>query len=222
MLRRDPCIETEDGFKTSLVAYKNRVTPSSPMSIPRLDLLAALILARFISSVQDALAQVLNISEVFCWTDSITVFYWIRSNKEYKQFVQNRIDEIHKLIDVKSWRHCPVVENPANVGSRGCLASEPNENGLWWEGPAWLRGPPRNYPNSEVLKEEDLSGECRTEFKAKERNLQGVTTMVNLTTEPNDPVKLTEIIDYERFSDATKLFRVTALSLKFIRKKIEI
>lgn len=88
---------------------------------------------------------------------------------------------------------------------------------MWWEGPAWLRGPPRNYPNSEVLKEEDLSGECRTEFKAKERNLQGVTTMVNLTTEPNDSVKLNEIIDYERFSNATKLFRVTALNLKFIR-----
>lgn len=41
--------------------------------------------------------------------------------------------------------------------------------------------------------------------------------MVILTTEPSDPVKLTENIDYERFSDATKLFRVTALSLKFIR-----
>ena len=124
------CIETEDGYKTSLVASKSRATPSSPLSIPRLELLAVLILARFISSVQEALAQVLNIREVCCWTDSITVFYWIRSNKEYKQFVQNRIDEIHKLIDVKSWRHCPGVQNPADVGSRGCLASELIEKSL--------------------------------------------------------------------------------------------
>ncbi|XP_068738691.1 uncharacterized protein [Montipora capricornis] len=211
------CIETEDGYKTSLIASKSRVTSSWPMSIPRIELLAALILARFISSVQETLAQVLNIREVFCWTDSITVFYWIRSNKKYKQFVQNRKNEIHKLIDVKSWRHCPGVENPADVGSKGCLASELIENSLWWEGPAWLRGPPRNYPNSEVLKEEDLSEECMTEFKAKERNPQDVTTMVNLTTKPSNSVKMTEIIDYERFSDATKLFRLTALSLKFIR-----
>ena len=71
------CTETEDGYKTSLVASKSRVTPSSPMSIPRLELLAALILACLNSSVQEALAQVLHIKEVFCWTDSITVFYWI-------------------------------------------------------------------------------------------------------------------------------------------------
>ena len=48
------CIETEDGYKTSLVASKSRVMPSSPTSIPRLELLAALILARLNSSVQEA------------------------------------------------------------------------------------------------------------------------------------------------------------------------
>ena len=68
------CIEAEDGYKTSLVASKSRVTPSTPMSIPRLELLAALIVARFISSVREALDKVLNITEVSCWTDSITVF----------------------------------------------------------------------------------------------------------------------------------------------------
>lgn len=86
------CIETEDGYRTSLVASKSRVTPSSPMRIPRLELLAALILARLISSVQEALDKLFNRKEVFCWTDSITVFYWIQSNKEFKQFVQNRIE----------------------------------------------------------------------------------------------------------------------------------
>ena len=44
-------------------------------------------------------------------------------------------------------------------------------------------------------------------------------TTVNLTKEPTrtKTMKLTEAIDCEQFSDATKLFRVTALSLKFIR-----
>ena len=213
------CIETEDGYKTSLVASKTRVTPSTPMTIPRLELLAALILARLISTVREALAQVLKIEEILCWTDSMTVYYWIHSNREYKQFVQNRVDEIHKLTDVKSWRHCPGVENPADVGSRGCLASELVDHSLWWEGPDWLNGPPKNYPNSEVSSEEDMTEECRKEFKAKERNPENAIALVNLTQEPSprNPVKLTEVIDCERFSNATKLFRVTALSLKFIR-----
>ena len=210
-------IETEDGYRTSLVASKSRVTPSSPMSIPRLKLLAALILARLISSIQEALVKVLNLKEIFCWTDSITVFYWIQSNKEFKQFVQNRIEEIHKLTDVKSWRHCPGVENPTDVGSRGCLASELVDDSLWWEGPAWLKDPPKNYPNSEVSKEEELTEEGRKEFKAKEWNPENVTTMVNQTRKPDNPIKLTEVIHCEWFSDATKLFRVTALSLKFIK-----
>ena len=88
------CIETEEGYRTSLVASKTRVTPSSPMTIPRLELLAALILARLVATAREALSQVINIEEVFCWTDSITVFYWIQANKDFKQFVQNRVDEI--------------------------------------------------------------------------------------------------------------------------------
>ena len=72
------------------------------MSIPRLELLAALILTRLIASVQEALDKVLSIKETFCWTGSITVFNWTQYNKEFKQFVQNRREEIHKMTDVKS------------------------------------------------------------------------------------------------------------------------
>ena len=136
------CIESEDKYRTSLVAAKTRVAPSTPMTIPRLKLLAALILAPLISAVREALTQVIHIEEVFCWTDSITVFHWIQSDKEFKQFVQNRIEEIHKLTDVKSWRHCPGIENPADIGSRGCLASELVSSSLWWKGPAWLQSYP--------------------------------------------------------------------------------
>ena len=85
------CIESEDKYRTSLVAAKTRVAPSTPMTIPRLELLAALILARLVSAVREALTKVIHIEEVSCWTDSITVFHWIQSDKDFKQFVQNRI-----------------------------------------------------------------------------------------------------------------------------------
>ena len=50
-------------------------------------------------------------------------------------------------------------------------------------------------------------------------NVAHAATTVNLTKEPTQikTIKLTEAIDCEQFNDATKLFRVTALSLKFIR-----
>ena len=164
------CIESEDGYRTSLIAAKTRVVPSTPMTIPRLELLAALILARLVSAVQEALTQLIHIEEVFCWTDSITVFYWIQSDKEFKQFVQNRIDEIHKLTDVKSWCHCPGIENLADVGSRGCLASELVCNRLWWKGSIWLQSSPKNYPKLGAVSDEELTEECSRGFKERERN----------------------------------------------------
>ena len=216
------CIESEDGYRTSLVAAKTRVAPSMPMTIPRLELLSTLILARLISAVQEALTQVIHIEEVFCWTDSITVFYWIQSDKEFKQFVQNRIDEIHELTDVKSWRHCPGIENPADIGLRGCQASALMSNSLWWKGPAWLQSSPNNYPKSGAVSNKEPREECSRELKESERNSENVahaTTTVNLTKEPTriKTIRLAEAIDCEQFSDATKLFSVTALSLKFIR-----
>ena len=150
------CIESEDEYRTSLVAAKTRVAPSTSVTIPRLELLAALILARLVSAVREALTKI-HTEDVFCWTDSITVFHWIQSDKEFKQFVQNRIDEIHKLADVKSWRHCPGIENPADIGSRGCLASELVSSSLWWKGPARLQSSPKDYPKLGAVSDEELT-----------------------------------------------------------------
>jgi hypothetical protein len=96
----------------------------APITIPRLELIAALVLARIISIVKEALSGVINIEKIFCWTDCITVYYWIQSNGEFKKFVQNRIDEILKLTNEENWRHCAGKTNPVDIGSRGCLPSE--------------------------------------------------------------------------------------------------
>ena len=211
------CIESEDEYRTSLVAAKTRVAPSTSVTIPRLELLAALILARLVSAVREALTKI-HTEDVFCWTDSITVFHWIQSDKEFKQFVQNRIGDIHKLTDVKSWRHCPGIENPADIGSRGCLASELVSSSLWWKGPARLQSSPKYYPKLGAVSDEELTETSSREFKETEPNSENVahaTTTVNLTKEPTriKTIKLTGAID----CDATKLFRVAALRLKFIR-----
>ena len=85
------CDYGNDHIETRLVAAKTRVAPIKQQTIPRLELLGALILARLLRSV---IVQLKEVSQVYCWTDSMTVLQWIRNKHVYRQYVQNRIDEI--------------------------------------------------------------------------------------------------------------------------------
>ena len=49
--------------------------------------------------------------------------------------VHHRVNEILKLTNKRDWGHCPGVENPADIGSRGVIASQLKDNKLWWVGP---------------------------------------------------------------------------------------
>ena len=56
-------------------------------------------------------------------------------NRDWKQFVQNHVTKIRRLVPVHCWRHCPGKENPADVQSIGILPHELKYNSLWWNGP---------------------------------------------------------------------------------------
>ena len=71
-------IETMQGISTQLVMSKTRVAPLKRPTIPRLELLAALILARLVLHVKEVLQPVAQVNEVFCWTDSMTTLHWIK------------------------------------------------------------------------------------------------------------------------------------------------
>jgi len=50
-------------------------------TIPRLELLAALKLARLISNVEEALELEVEITELTCWTDSKVALAWIKGEE---------------------------------------------------------------------------------------------------------------------------------------------
>ena len=82
---------------TRFVTSKSRVSPLERQSIPRLELLSCLLLARLVISVETALETVMNLEPSTCWTDSKVALYWItQPDKEWKQFVQNRVNEIRR------------------------------------------------------------------------------------------------------------------------------
>ena len=125
--------KTEDGNETSLVASKTRVAPIKKITVPRLKLLASVILSRLTATVYRVWSQSFRLR-----TDSKTAYYWIKNGKEHKQFFQNRVDEVLQNSDPDKWFHVPGIDNPADIGTRRALTSEIENNDLWWHGPSWL------------------------------------------------------------------------------------
>ena len=113
-------IETPHGRFTRFVVSKTRVSPLKSQTIPRLELLSALLLACLMDSVTTCLESELSLSTPVCYTDSKVALFWIKGiTKTWKQFVQHRVSEIRKLLPTNCWKHCPGVENPADLPSRG-------------------------------------------------------------------------------------------------------
>lgn len=116
----------EKGVYVRFLATKTRV---APVGGPRLELMSALLLSRLIVSIRVALESELSLNEPECYTDSKVALYWIRGcEKEWKQFVENRINTIRALVLSHCWRHCPGKENPADIPSRGTTALDLSES----------------------------------------------------------------------------------------------
>ena len=92
------------------------MAPTKKESLPRLELLGLLILAQLIVSVRTALQHAVQFNHLTCWSNSLVAFYWISHDKEWKQFIKNRANEVRSLISPDSLRFCPGTDdNPADI-----------------------------------------------------------------------------------------------------------
>ena len=202
-------ITSQGRTSVKLVMSKTRVTPLSRPTIPRLELLSCLILARLINAVKDALSPICEVEIAQCWTDSITAKYWIEGvNKEWKLFVENRVQEIRSLVSPQLWSHCPGKENPADIPTRRVNVLQFVKVTSWWDGPQWLHKTEQEWPKSP--QREDIPDTCVDEMKAQTKSKK---TAVLAATAAN----IQALIEYERFSSYEKLVKVVAYVLRFVR-----
>eukprot|EP00731_Ephydatia_muelleri_P009508 Em0005g94a len=202
-------IQTTSGCSMRFIAAKSRVAPLQEQTIPRLELLGALLLSRLMVNIASALNSELTLNAPVCYTDSKVVLFWIqRCDKEWRQFVENRIREIRHLISVEAWRHCPGKDNPADLPSRGVDLSVIISDPLWLKGPDFLCDSPIH---DNLTLEEAVFNECMSELKAKDRpQLQEAYNFLVMRGPEN-------LINCERFSNLRRLLRTTAYVLKFVK-----
>eukprot|EP00794_Sanderia_malayensis_P015458 gene15458-biopygen12863 len=195
--------KTNSGIFTKLLCSKSRVAPLKQLTIPRLELLSARILATLMSNVKNALSEQVTINKVRFWLDSKTALYWINNQGEWKQWVQFRVAEILQQSEKDQWGHVAGLSNPADLGSRGTTASQLVHSELWWRGPAWLREGEESWP-----------AELRLEDTADIAVERKKTVVANMIAEEEEG--LSQVIDASRFNNLNTLLRVTALTYRFI------
>ena len=80
----------------------------------------------------------------------------------WKQFVQNHVNGIRKLVSWECWSHCQGQDNPADIPFRGTTVRELVCSGLWWNGSE------RTDPSgNNVIEGLAMPEECATEMKVK-------------------------------------------------------
>ena len=130
-------VTTSSGFQTELafVVGKARVAPMKVMTVPKLELQAALLAARLKQDIYRALT--VKVNRVFMWTDSTTVLQWLNSATKHPIFIANRVCEVLEHTSVDEWNHVASSDNPADAGTRG-MSAEILQSGSWVRGPDFL------------------------------------------------------------------------------------
>ncbi|XP_006815371.1 uncharacterized protein LOC102809679 [Saccoglossus kowalevskii] len=130
-------LDNQGNVSCSLVMAKSRVVPVKPITIPRLELMAAF------TSVLDSefLNKELKYDGLshFFWSESKFVLGYIANmSTRFHIVVANRVQKIQDHTQPSQCRYIESKKNPADISSRGSSADALIHKSIWWNGPVLL------------------------------------------------------------------------------------
>ena len=127
----------KDGkFDARFIAAKSRVAPLKELTVPRLELQAAVLASRLSKTILEE--SRFKFQGVRFLTDRRVLLAWIEGeSRSYKPFVSSRVAEVQTISTPSDWSHCPSNLNVADDVAKCITPSE--MNGRWLSGPECLQ-----------------------------------------------------------------------------------
>ncbi|XP_025193542.1 uncharacterized protein LOC112593380, partial [Melanaphis sacchari] len=195
-------LRSRSGPVISLLGAKTKMAPTKASTIPRLELCAAVLLARWMARLKFTLERKIKITQSYAWSDSTTVLSWLKlPHDSFKIFVSNRVHKVTTLLPACNWNYIPSTSNPADCASRGIFPAELVNHELYWGGPDVLY-----RDETEWL---TLGPKLLTDG-LPEMKTSPLTTFITNNKEPPEPEW------YVRFSSYIHMIRVIARMYRFI------
>ena len=201
-------VNTSSGQKTELafVLGKTRVAPMKVMTIPKLELQAALLAACLKQDICRALT--VHANKIYMWTNSTTVLQWLNSTSKQPIFAANRVCKILEHTSVDEWNRVASSDNPADAGTRG-MSAEVLQSSSWVRGPDFLRTKEFPFePSIEVVKSIKLG------IVTKETDETNTSLAASVTKSTKEPPP--QLIPFDKYSSYQKLLRITAYALRLL------
>ena len=131
------CALLDGKYACSLLFGKFKVTKLKVVSVPRLELGAAVLAVRVVDLILRE--SLVNPSRIYYWTDSMTLLYYLNNtSSRFATFVVNRVASILSYSNVRQCNFVKGVDNPADYASRGLTPLDTNVE-FWLNGPLFLR-----------------------------------------------------------------------------------
>ncbi|XP_067941083.1 uncharacterized protein [Watersipora subatra] len=137
-------VNTQGQVNCSLVMSKSRVAPIKPITIPRMELQAAVTAAKVSRFIKSELE--IDTTETFRTDSQIVLGYIKNTTKKFHLYVTNRVQQVRDNSSPENWCYVPTDQNPADHTSRGLTITQLLKSN-WLTGPDFLWKEPMQFPD---------------------------------------------------------------------------